>query len=271
MPYPLPQQPNAAGGQWVRLLPPIGCPGLEQWVLPMEFGRWSELGYRRGPIPADELELFWLPATSRWNEPIGSCAIELLINPRQSIPSPITVTWGDGSSSVVPWPALSRTAPRLRHVYGQRSDVTVQVQLGMLVAVLSVALVGCPVPPSQLLNNRDGGSSTAAGSKAAGPAGVIQPLIPSAGISGEPYDGRHAVIWRLRLHPNGGLGLMPDPASGEPALAVVQESGFVSRATRWYSGDGPPPSGDGAGLQPPPAVGDFYLDRLSGQVYELSP
>jgi hypothetical protein len=23
-------------------------------------------------------------------------------------------------------------------------------------------------------------------------------------------------------------------------------------------------------LEPPPAVGDFYLDRLTGQVYELS-
>ncbi len=266
MPYPLPEPPTTAGAARVRLLPPVGCPGLEQWVLPMDYGRWSELGYRRGPIPAGDLELFWLPATSRWNEPIGSCAIELLINPRQSIPSPITVSWGDGASNVVPWPALSRTAPRLRHVYGQRADVTVQVQLGMLVATLRVALVGCPVPPSQLLNNRDGGGGTIGG----GTAGVIQPLIPSAGISGQPYDGRHAVIWHLRLHPNGGLGFMPDPASGEPALAVVQESGVGSRATRWYSGDGPPPSGDGAPLQPPPAVGDFYLDRVTGQVYELS-
>ncbi|MCS5705035.1 hypothetical protein NZK27_02405 [Synechococcus sp. FGCU-3] len=266
MPYPLPEPPTTAGAARVRLLPPVGCPGLEQWVLPMDYGRWSELGYRRGPIPAGDLELFWLPATSRWNEPIGSCAIELLINPRQSIPSPITVSWGDGASNVVPWPALSRTAPRLRHVYGQRADVTVQVQMGMLVATLRVALVGCPVPPSQLLNNRDGGGGTIGG----GTAGVIQPLIPSAGISGQPYDGRHAVIWHLRLHPNGGLGFMPDPASGEPALAVVQESGVGSRATRWYSGDGPPPSGDGAPLQPPPAVGDFYLDRVTGQVYELS-
>jgi hypothetical protein len=167
------------------------------------------------------------------------------------------VTWGDGSSNVVPWPAVSRTAPRLRHVYAQRADVTVQVQLGMLIASLPVALVGCPVPPQQLLNNRDGGGGTA---------GLVQPLIPSGGITGEPYDGRHAVVWRLRLHPNGGLGFMPDPTSGEPALAVVQESGVGSRATRWYSGDGPPPST----LQPPPAVGDFYLDRRTGQVYELS-
>ena len=87
--------------------------------------------------------------------------------------------------------------------------------------------------------------------------------------SGE-YDGRHAVVWRLRLHPNGGLGFLPDPSSGEPALAVVQESGVGSRATRWYSGDGAPPTGAASPLQPPPALGDFYLDRLTGQVYELS-
>jgi hypothetical protein len=230
---------------------------VEQWVLPMEFSRWAELGYRKGPIPADDLELFWLPADTRWNEPIGSAAIELVINPRQSIPSSISVVWGDGSSEVIPWPATSRQAPRLRHVYAQRADLTVQVQLGLLIASLPVALVGCPVPPQQISASRDGGGS---------PGSAIQPLIPGTGLSGESYDGRHAVVWRLRLHPNGGLGFMPDPTSGEPALAVVQESGVGSRATRWYSGDGPPPTT----LQPAPAVGDFYLDRLSGQVYELS-
>jgi hypothetical protein len=163
----------------------------------MEFSRWTELGYRKGPVLANDLELFWLPADSRWHEPIASTAIELVTNPRQSVPAPITVTWGDGSSNVVPWPAISRTAPRLRHVYAQRADVTVQVQLGMLVATLPVALVGCPVPPQRLLNNRDGGGGTG---------GMVQPLIPSGGISGESYDSRHAVVWRLRLHPNGGLG-----------------------------------------------------------------
>jgi hypothetical protein len=42
-------------------------------------------------------------------------------------------------------------------------------------------------------------------------------------------------LWGTLAH-RSGLGLMPDPSSGEPALAV----------------------------------GDFYLDRLSGQVDELS-
>ena len=256
MPYPLSQQPTTLGGQRVRLLPPLGCPGTEQWVLPMEFSRWAELGYRKGPIPADDLELFWRPADRRGTEPIGSAAIELLLNPRQSITAPISVTWGDGGSDLLPWPATSRPAPRLRHVYAQRADVTVQVQLGMLIATLPVALVGCPVPRQQFSGQRNGGTTTA----------MVQPLIPGGGLSGEHYDGRHAVVWRLRLHPNGGLGFLPDPSSGEPALAVVQESGVGGRATRWFSGDGPPPTT----LQPPPAVGDFYLDRLSGQVYELS-
>ena len=103
MPYPLTHSPSTVGGARVRLLPPVGCPGVEQWVLPMEFGRWAELGYRKGPVPADELELFWLPADSRRNEPIGSAAIELLINPRRSIPTPISVTRGDGSSGVRTW------------------------------------------------------------------------------------------------------------------------------------------------------------------------
>jgi len=258
MPYPLPESPLGSGPQRIRLLPPVGCPGVEQWVLPMDLAGWLELGYRQGPVPADELELFWRPLEPRWNEPVGAVAIELVINPRQSITTPITVHWGDGHTDVVPWPALSRQAPRLRHLYGQRQDMTVQVQLGLLVRELAVALVGCPVPPTQLQARRDGGGSSASSS--------IQPLIPTSGLSGEPFDGRHAVVWRLRLHPDGGLGLLPDPASGEPALAVVQESGVGKRGTRWFAGDGPPP----ADLQPEPVVGDFYLDRSSGQVYELS-
>ena len=145
MPYPLPEQPATVGGARVRLLPPLGCPGTEQWVLPMEFGRWEELGYRKGSVPANDLELFWLPADRRWNEPIASAAIELLINPRQSITAPNSVIWWDGSSDEVPRPPTSRTAPRLRHVYAHRADVTVQVQLVMLIANLPVALVGCPV------------------------------------------------------------------------------------------------------------------------------
>jgi hypothetical protein len=53
---------------------------------------------------------------------------------------------------------------------------------------------------------------------------------------------------------------------GKPSLVVMNGSGAASRGTRWYAGDGPPPS---EGLNPPPAPGDLYLNRVNGQVFEL--
>jgi hypothetical protein len=47
-------------------------------------------------------------------------------------------------------------------------------------------------------------------------------------------------------------------------------SGAASRGVRWYGGDGPPDEQWMATAQPPPALGDFYLDRLTGHVYELA-
>jgi len=67
----------------------------------------------------------------------------------------------------------------------------------------------CPVPPQQLLSKCDGGSASRSG--------TIQTLIPSGGITGAAYHGRHAVVWRLRLYPNGGLGFLPNPSSVTPA------------------------------------------------------
>ena len=97
----------------------------------------GKLGYRKGSVPANDLEHFWLPADRRWNELIASATIELLINPRQSITAPISVIWGgDGSSELLPWPATSRQAPQLLHDYSQRADVSVQVQLSLLIATL---------------------------------------------------------------------------------------------------------------------------------------
>ena len=84
----------------------------------------EELGYRKGPVPANNLELFWLPAHRRWNEPIASAAIELLTNPRQSISAPISVIWGDGSSDEVPCPPF-RSAPRMLQVYAHRAHVKI--------------------------------------------------------------------------------------------------------------------------------------------------
>ena len=256
MPYPLPAAAIGSAGARVRLLPPLGCPGAEQWVLPMDLPGWLELGYRRGPVPQGDLELFWLPAPLQGPTAAGSVGIELLANPRRRFGSSFSVDWGDGSHQVIPWPALSRSAPRLRHLYSHRADLLVRVQLGESRAELPVALLSCP-----RLSSR--------GSRAA--AVVLEPLLPGSGISGEAYDGRGVVVWQLRLHPNGGLALLPDPASGEPALGLLPGgAGGGSRGTRVYGGNGPPPQSP-TELEPPAAAGDFYLDRLSGQLYELQP
>jgi hypothetical protein len=42
------------------LLVPTGCPGENVWVPPNEVKRWENIGYTRGNVPADKLELSWL-------------------------------------------------------------------------------------------------------------------------------------------------------------------------------------------------------------------
>ena len=74
MTYPLPTGSDPTNGR-VRILPPVGCPGGEEWVLVHEAPRWLELSFRLGPVPALPLELFWMPAPSRWNDPLGSSPI----------------------------------------------------------------------------------------------------------------------------------------------------------------------------------------------------
>ena len=51
MPYPLPTGSDPTNGR-VRILPPVGCPGGEEWVLVHEAPRWLELSFRLGPVPA---------------------------------------------------------------------------------------------------------------------------------------------------------------------------------------------------------------------------
>lgn len=263
MPYPLASAQKQLGDR-VRVLPPIGCPGLSEWVVPHEVQRWLELGFRLGPVPAAPLELFWLPAQRLWNEPLGSAAIQLTIAPIGKTPQPIQVDWGDQHSETIAWDPLARDVPSPRHVYLQRVDLAVSVQIGLTVATLEVALVECPLPPAQLT----GGGGSAAGSGAGGGSSLagVEPLVPGGGISGNPYNGSQAQQWQLRLHPEGGLALLPSPIDGEPSLAVMYGSGAASRGTRWYAGDGPP---DGQLLNPPPAPGDLYLDRVSGRIFEL--
>jgi len=258
MPYPLPPLPLQNGDR-VRLLPPVGCPGLSEWVLPHEADRWLDLGFRRAPIPAAELELYWMPSPRRWDEPTLSRAVVLTVNPRALPPQPIQISWGDGSEQTVPWTAYDRRMPTPRHTYQAIEDLMLTVQVGLLVATLEVALLGCPVPVSA--PRPDGAPPPLVGGG--------MPLVPGAGLMGNAFDGTRSEQWQLRLHPEGGLGMLPSPLDGQPALVAMHGSGAASRGVRWYSGDGPPTQEWQATAQPPPAVGDFYLDRLSGSVYEL--
>jgi hypothetical protein len=259
MPYPLPTGSDPTNGR-VRILPPVGCPGGEEWVLVHEAPRWLELSFRLGPVPALPLELFWMPAPSRWNDPLGSAPIELAVNPLGLPAQDFQVDWGDGSSETVPWTPYRPDVPKVRHVYGQRLDLTVTVTMGVNIATLPVALLGCPLPPNMIPTSPVGGSGGT--SSLAG----VEPLVPSDGLDGLAYNGSRAEVWRLRLHPQGGLALLPSPVDGKPSLVVMNGSGAASRGTRWYAGDGPPPS---EGLNPPPAPGDLYLNRTNGQVFEL--
>ncbi len=258
MPYPLPSPP-AQHGDRVRLLPPVGCPGLSEWVLPHEAGRWLELGFRRAPIPEAELELFWMPSPRRWDEPAMSRSLVLTINPRALPAQPIQVSWGDGNTQLVVWTPYDQRVPTPRHTYGEIKDLAVTVQVGMLIASLEVALIGCPVPVSA--PRPDGPPPPLLG-------GGL-PLVPGAGLQGNAFDGSRSEQWQLRLHPDGGLGFLPSPVDGQPALVSMYGSGAASRGARWYSGDGPPTPEWQATAQPPPAVGDFYLDSITGNVYEL--
>ena len=59
-------------------------------------------------------------------------------------------------------------------------------------------------------------------------------------------------------------------------LSGAQDAEAGDASLHWLNpaliGNGSPPPTGGAPQdpEPAPAVGDFYLDRLSGQVYELS-
>jgi hypothetical protein len=257
MPYPLPSTPPQNGDR-LRLLPPLGCPGRGEWVVPHEVPRWLAIGFRTAPVPALDLELSWMPSPRRWDEPALSRAVALLVNPRALPPQPIEITWGDGSSETVPWTPYDQRIPEPRHLYTALQDHSVTVQVGLLVATLEVALHSCPLP---ITSPRPGDDPPRVG--------VGMALVPGAGLSGNAFDGSRNEQWQLRLHPQGGLGLLPSPIDGQPALVAMHGSGAASRGVRWYSGDGPPTLQWHEVAQPPPAPGDLYLDRLSGSIYEL--
>jgi hypothetical protein len=258
MPYPMPSTSQMSGDR-VRLLPPLGCPGRGEWVVPHEVPRWLELGFREAPVPPPDLELSWMPAKLRWDEPALSRAVLLLVHPRALPPQPIQVAWGDGDTETVSWSPFDPRVPEPRHVYAAIEDVTVTVTVGLQVSTLPISLLSCPLP---VRAPRGTGDHPMAGPGMA--------LVPGAGLGGNAFDGSRNEQWHLRLHPEGGLGLLPSPVDGQPSLVVMHGSGAASRGVRWYAGEGPPTLEWQATAQPPPAVGDFYLDRLTGHVHELA-
>jgi len=246
VPFPLPEYPDGVHER-VRILPPLGCPGDERWVVPSMAPGWLALEYRAAPLPPEALELWWLPAPEEWNDPPDSAPVLLHLRPRQAlVGTTATIHWGSGAPQVVP---LAEAMSGVRHLYSSRTDLMVTVTVGAVVATLAVSLAGCPYPPEVMLQRRQ--TST-------------RPLTAGAGLQGDTYDGVEDAIWQVRLQEGGGLRLISDGVTGAQSLALEADAG---RGTLWFSGDGPPP---GEGLAPTPRTGDFYLDRLSGTVYELT-
>lgn len=250
---------SGISAQLIRLLPPAGCPGHPLWVPPNEVLRWEQLGFSRAPVPADELELSWLPAPSSSPEPAGSAVVELLLNSRQTPPSAVTVDWGDGCVETSPWLGNSGNA-RLRHSYANRGDYTITAELSGsgISAVLLVSLAGCAIWQP------DGSLPPGSGAEP----GALLPLIPGAGLIGAPYDGSHQQQWSLRSWSGGaGAGGVP-PSDGSSSRFLRADGSWAippgsGSGSRWWSGDGPP------GDLPQATPGDFYLDSRSGNFYVL--
>ena len=79
----------------IRLLVPTGCPGENVWVPPNEVKRWENIGYTRGNVPADKLELSWLDIPAKLNG-VYSYVIELILNSAVTPAKTVDINWGDG-------------------------------------------------------------------------------------------------------------------------------------------------------------------------------
>jgi hypothetical protein len=248
--------------QLIRLLPPVGCPGEAVWVPPNEVQRWEQLGFFRGSVPADDLELAWLPAERTTSDLAGSIAVELLLNPRHTPPNAVTVDWGDGSTETIPWVGENGNG-RLRHGYTSRRDYTITAELSGsgVTATLLVSLAGCPIwSPEPHVPAPAPGPYPAPG--------TVLPLIPGAGLSGAAYDGSTTQQWSLTRWSGGNSAGGVPTSDGSSALFLCADGSWAippgsNGGTRWWSGDGPP------GLLPAARAGDFYLDTTSGNLYQL--
>jgi hypothetical protein len=190
-------------------------------------------------VPADELELSWLPLPVAGADSEGVIWVELVLNPRQTPPNAVTVNWGDGAVETSPWLASSGNA-HLRHGYSSRGDYTITAELSGsgISASLLVSLAGCAIwQPDPALP--PGGNTPEPG--------ALQPLIPGAGLVGQSYDGSRSQQWSLRSWGGGSSagGVPPSDGSSDAYLradglwTIPTGSGSGS-GSRWWSGDGPP-------------------------------
>jgi len=248
---------SGISAQLIRLLPPAGCPGHPLWVPPNEVQRWEQLGFSRAPVPADELELSWLPAPTASGDPAEAAGVELVLNSRQTPPAAVTVDWGDGCVETSPWTGSNGNA-RARHTYANRGDYTITAELSGsgITAALLVSLAGCPIwqpDPAPLPPQ---------------PPGDLQPLIPGAGLAGAPYDGSSQQQWSLRSWSGGASAGGVPPSDGSSSTFLRADGRWTvppgnGGGSRWWSGDGPP------GDLPQATPGDYYLDGRSGDFYVL--
>ena len=252
---------SGISAQLIRLLPPVGCPGHPVWVPPNEVQRWEQLGFDRAPIPAADLELSWQPAGT---ESGGLIPIELLLNPRTTPPNAVTVDWGDGTAETLPWPAGGDGNARLRHGYTSRRGYTIHAELSGngITAPLLLSLAGCPIWQPEITPPPDGGGGGSA-------PGLLQPLIPGAGIAGGAYDGSSSQQWSLQTWAGGSAAGGVPPSDGSSSLFLCADGSWASPpagsgdGSRWFNGDGAP--GTVSGAEP----GDYYLDGISGAFYVL--
>jgi hypothetical protein len=238
----------------IRLLPPLGCPGESFWVVPVEVGRWLQQGCRRAAVPALTVELFWLSLPTQPTDPEGSTSIELLLQLRQG-PQPrcVQISWGDGTTETVIWPAAQGSLRR-RHGYAEGGDQRVSATLnpGGAQAELDVALLGCPIWPPQPPQPNPVS---------------LRPLIPGVGLQGRPFDGSCSQQWNLQTWSGGSSSGGVPPSRGGTSTYLRADGSWAtppsSGGTRWFSGEGPP------GVIPEAQAGDFYLETRRGDLYRL--
>jgi len=249
----------------IRLVVPTGCPGENVWVPPNEVKRWENIGYTRGNVPADKLELAWLDIPAKLNG-VYSYVIELILNSAVTPPKTVDINWGDGITETHDWGAGRHT-----HTYAERKEYEIKAifikDAEPISASLKLSLAGCSIwqPPVAPGSEPDGGGGGGGGGGGTGPA-VLKPLIPGVGLVGNDYDGQAQETWTVARW-IGGASHGGVPAADPTVPAFLKSDGTWAipsgSGTRWFNGDGMPVT------VPDAKAGDYYLDGVSGIFYLL--